>query len=261
MKFSRLFAITAICLLFSSCFDMKETFSLKADGSYEVDYDMNMGKMITMLMAMAPDSVSKDESFSKSRDTTMNMASLIPDSSKATLSTKEIKAIENTDMRLNMDMKEGIFQIAFHNKGNTLEELHFFISDFGSIMKKSNTKKILSGGAGDLIDTNENNDNNEGSEPFANKEFDQIITPNSFERKVKPEVMAKKLDKDKKVYAMMEGMNMNIPYTITINLPRPAKSVENAKAVLSADKRQFKLELDMFEVIKNPELLNFKVAY
>ncbi len=59
----------------------------------------------------------------------------------------------------------------------------------------------------------------------------------------------------------MKEMDMKMKNTIIINLPRPAISTENSKAVLSADKKQFKLVIDMIEAMAHPEYLNFKVTY
>jgi len=49
--------------------------------------------------------------------------------------------------------------------------------------------------------------------------------------------------------------------TVTVNLPRPAKSTGNPNAVLSADKKRVTLKLDLIEAMDKPELFNFKIAY
>ena len=56
-------------------------------------------------------------------------------------------------------------------------------------------------------------------------------------------------------------MGLKLTNTIVINLPKPAKSVNDPKAVLSADKKQVKLSMDVFENLENPKELYLLVNY
>lgn len=250
-----------ICLFLSSCFEVEETYNLNADGSYTSQHTVNMGGLMSMAMGMMPDSTKNKPSFSEAKDTTFNMASKMPDSIRKRFSAEEYNLISNTDMNLQMKLAEGVFKVGFTNKGKSANELNYFLTNFGELMKKGKVSELIGKSlAGEQKGPAEMPGAEEDS-PFSNDEFSYVINNTTFERKIKPDVIAAKQQKNEQVYKMIEGMKLKMTSTIIVNLPRPAKSIENPKAVLSADKKQFKLVIDMFEALKDPASLNFKVNY
>ncbi|TDQ11953.1 hypothetical protein [Pedobacter metabolipauper] len=262
MKISRLLLLAIFCVLLSSCFDTTETYTLNANGSYKLSYEVNVGSLFKAFKGMVPDSLLNNPSI-KNKDTVINIAKATPDSVLKTLNKQQLRILANTNLSQKINLKEGLILIRYTSSGDNLDDMNYFVRDFNNIVKRAQIKSdIIPVGNAPQEDAESNKDKD--VLPISNKEYDLIITPNSFERKIKPELMAQKIAKDKDSFAMLEGMNMKmppIPYAIIINLPRAAKSVDNPKAVLSADKKQFKLEVDMMDAIKNPEMLNFKVSY
>lgn len=254
MKIKLLLVLSVLCLFLSSCFDVEETYNLNADGSYAVNYNVNMGQLLKMVNGMTPDSVKQTATYKTAKDTLVNLGSM-PDSLKKKFTAEEMALMKQSDVRMQMNMAEGIFNIGFTNKGKSAKELSYFLHNFGELIEKAKIGNMMkpkgvpdeAGGEPDV--------------PFKNKEYDYVVTPTSFERKVKPDVFAAVKEKDKQTFDMLKGMNMKMVSTVTVNLPRPAKSTGNPNAVLSADKKQVTLKLDLIEAMDKPELFGFKIEY
>ncbi len=254
MKIKSLLVLVVFCLFLSSCFDVEETYNLNADGSYAVNYNLDMGRLFKMVAAMTPDSIKQSKAYKESKDTLVNLGSM-PDSLKQRFSPAELNLMKQSDVHMQLNLSEGVFKLDFMNKGKSADELSYFVSNFGELLQKGKIGDImkpkgLPAEAGEEPDV-----------PFKNKEYDYVITPNTFGRMIKLDVLAAKKDKDKQAFELMKGMNMKMTSTVVVNLPRPAKSTGNPNAVLSADKKQFTLKLDMLEALDKPELLNFKIEY
>lgn len=254
MKTKSLLVLSVLCLFLSSCFDVEETYNLNADGSYVVNNNLNMGKLLAMANSMTPDSVKQTKEYTTAKDTLVNLGSM-PDSLKKKFTAEELAVMNHSDVRMQMDMAQGVFNIGFANKGKSAKELSYFLYNFGDLLEKAKVSDMMK--PKDVPAEA----NGEPEVPFKNKEYDYVVTPTSFERKVKTDVFATLKEKDKQTFEMLKAMNMEMVSTVTVNLPRPAKSVGNANAVLSADKKQFTLKLDMLEALDKPELLNFKIEY
>ena len=59
----------------------------------------------------------------------------------------------------------------------------------------------------------------------------------------------------------VSNMGITIPYTVTINLPRPVKKIDNALAKLSPDKKQVMIQYNLLEVLEHPEKFEFTIDY
>ncbi len=246
-------------MFFSSCFELEETYNINEDGSYALNYNVDMGNIIGLISRMSPDSVKATKEYNIGKDTTINFGSAMPADVKKNLNPKEIELMKQTNMRTQMNISKGVFKIGFNSQGKSIEDLKYFLSNFSQTFQKAKLNKTVMSTPRMSPDLAAGEDETEM--PFKNEEFDYVITANSFERKIKPAVIAAQRAKDQKAYDMVKAMNMKMTSTIVINLPRAAKSIENPKAMLSADKKQFKLQIDMLEAIDKPEMLNFKVNY
>lgn len=259
--------LCVLCLSLTSCFDIEETYQLNADGSYALSYNVDIGEMLNMANSLVPDSIKQSAAYAIKKDSTIQL-SAIPDSVKYKFNEKELDMLNRSNMRTQMDMKAGIFKVAITNKGNSIAALNYYLSNFDQVFKKSKIGQTIidplfeaqnNGNLAATTDAYSGSDNTHM--PLENKQYDYIITAHSFERRIRPEVLIAANEKKQAIFDIMNGMDMKLTNTIVINLPRPAKSVENSKATLSANKRQFKLTLDMMDVVAHPELLNFKVNY
>lgn len=257
MKTKFLILLSVLSLFLTSCLDLEETYTINNDGSYVVNYNMDMSKLMGMMKAMMPDSVLKKQ---KNADTVIYMSSA-PDSIKRKLDAKELQLLNQTLVRTKMNLTDGVFKIGFENKGNSPEDLRFFLTDFGKTFHKMQATDLFMPKTPGMSSPGEKSIGEKNDLPFDNKKYDYVITNNSFQRKIRPEVIAAELEKDKKSALMLKSMDMKMMNTTIINLPRPATSVDNPNATLSADKKQVKLVINLVEAMEHPEMMNFKVNY
>jgi hypothetical protein len=70
--------------------------------------------------------------------------------------------------------------------------------------------------------------------------------------------------KENELYAQMKqagDMGMELPYTLTIHLPRPAKKITNSFAKLSADKKTVTLTYNITDLLDHPEKFEYTIEY
>jgi len=95
-----------------------------------------------------------------------------------------------------------------------------------------------------------------------NSIYDFIVKDGLISRKLNAEKW-KSFQNNPQFGQMKEATNMGmeIPYTITINLPRPVKKIDNALAKLSDDKKSVTLKYNLIEVFDHPEKFEYTIAY
>lgn len=160
-------------------------------------------------------------------------------------------------MDMKMDMPNNIMKLSVANKGKSLDELNYFFKNFGRLMKKADIDRKI----GNKNFQADNSDRGDEKSPFEHNDFDYKVTATSFERKTKAVDLDTEGEQLKASLKMFKAMGLTLTNTIVINLPKPAKSVNDPKAVLSADKKQVKLSMDMFENLENPKELHLLVNY
>ena len=81
-------------------------------------------------------------------------------------------------------------------------------------------------------------------------------------RKVNAEKL-KALQDNPQFSQMKDGANMGmeIPYTITVNLPRPVKKVDNSLAKISDDKKTVIIKYNLLEMLDHPEKFEYNIEY
>jgi hypothetical protein len=57
------------------------------------------------------------------------------------------------------------------------------------------------------------------------------------------------------------SMGAEIPYTLTVNLPRPVKKVDNALAKISDDKKTVTIKYNIIEMLDNPQKFEYSIEY
>lgn len=255
------FPLVLFCSLFLvACFDVQETYTLNTDGSYEVKYDMDMSGLMKMASSFTPDSVKQlDEAKDEVKDTTFNIGSAAPDSTRKKLNAEEFALLQKTDMHMQTDVPNNIMKFSIHNKGKSIEEMNYFFKNFGRLMKKSHVDRRI----GNKKFQTDDSDNGDSKSPFEHNDFDYKVTATSFERKTKAIDLSTEGEDEqlKASLKMFKAMGLKLTNTIVINLPRSAKSVNDPKAILSADKKQVKLSIDMFENLENPKELHLLINY
>lgn len=259
MKFRNLYLLALLPLFLSSCFEIEETYNLQENGTYTTEYDVNMGRMIDLLESLDAD-MGVEIGDLKKVDTVINYNSLFSDSIKKYTEAKKIALFQNTNLQLKMDVTNRVFLAKVKSHGNSITELHSFLENYDDFLNLGEEKIMNS-----FSSNNPDEDDYKSNNPvLSNKDFEYIITPTSFERKLTAIAIERHKGRNKEFMEVMlsdQSMDLNIFSNLVINLPRPAKSMDNKNATLSNDKKQFSLKVNVIKAAGNPELLNFKITY
>lgn len=255
----RLVLLAAPLLLLSSCFEITETYTLKENGAYTIEYSSDMSNMINIFQSLSENATVELNDF-KAVDTTIFYTKILADSAKQKVDIEMQSLLSTTSLNLKMDVAKGTFLTQIKNHGTSTQELFNFLINSHNIINLGE-EKIMNSFTPSNKDEDEYKSNNT---LLRNNDFEYTITPTSFERKLTPEALEKYKDRDmanvNSFLATVE-VDLNIMNTLTINLPRPIKSTGNRYATLSPDKKQFKLNVNLIKAAGNPDMLNFKIIY
>ncbi len=239
--------------------EIEETYTLEENGAYTLEYKSNFSKMISLFQSMAEEGMD-DLSTIKNIDTVINYTKIMQDSTVVKGDKKTLAFLANTNLYLKINIGKEVFEGKIINHGSTGKELMFYLSNLDDLLAMGEETMV-----NNFTPMGEGQDKYKSNNPtLSTKDFEFIVTPNSFERKLTVEALEryKGLNRSN-IESLLSNseMDFNIINTLTVNLPRPATSVGNKYATLSANKKQFKLTSNMLLATGDPERLNFKIVY
>ncbi|MEO6499919.1 MAG: hypothetical protein ABIN95_12925, partial [Mucilaginibacter sp.] len=209
---------------------------------------------ITVLKNLMTDSIASTPEFSMAKDTTLNFYSALPDSIKLIMSPEDIALAKTSDLSVKMDLKKSMMKVNVSHIAKDAADLEYYLKNISKISMNSqlgaitkNSQQAKSMGSQSLI---------AGQDYYTYE-----ITPTRFRRiidKIKFNAFVKKTQS---TLVMAKAMLIDMPYKVVLNFARPVKSVNNPKAVLSADRKSVTLETDMDEIIKNPAIMNLQIDF
>ena len=256
MKRFALLLFSIVC--FVGCYEVNEEITINPDGSGSHNTKMDMGQMLEMIQSMAGEEELAKEGLDKVLDTTILMKSVLDSAKDMTPEQKEL--LKDGKMNLQMNMKEKLFkaQVDIPFKGyNNLQSL---MSGNGNSM--SGLSQLFKG----VFDKGEqkpalDSPKEPGLEDM-NTIFDVVVKDGLISRKVNLEKHKALIEKPEiaQLQQMASG-GMEILYTTTIKLPRPAKKTGNPLIKLSDDKKTVTLRYNLLELFDNPEKFSYSVEF
>lgn len=252
----RYFALLILFLsVISSCVNVEERYTFLKDGACKIDYRFNMGKAVSVLSNLLPDSVKQTPSYLLAKDTALNFYSDLTDAERKKLNSDESNLARATLLHLKMNLKNNqmLVNVQYEAKGS--KEVKYFLTHFSDIAQQQKIGQLISeprvmqvgassGGMG--INTNY---------------FDYDIGSKHFSRKVDTVKFRKYFKQNEAMFNMAKAALIDMPYSVIMRFPRPVKKTGNIKTKLSPDKKLLTLNSTLEEIIKTPQLLNLKVEY
>ncbi|MCY1544067.1 hypothetical protein D9M68_799200 [compost metagenome] len=167
----------------------------------------------------------------------MVIGKAIPDSIKNEFTTRDIALLNKTILGVKMDLSNDLMKTSVTNEGKSLDDLHYFLKNFRQISQKANLTKLL-----DPKSKLPGDNNAAGMElPIGEGDFDYTITATVFERKPKAKAIEAADSMEGAGMEMLNALGIKLSHTLIVNLPKPVKEVNDAKAVISTDKKQVKV--------------------
>jgi len=260
MKLVKLLFAALTCLLFTSCLEINEEVEIKDNGSGTLSTTMDMSQLVDMLQAMGGEEFEKKKD--EKIDSVIYLKNIVDTASNLTSEQKAL--MRDGTVRIKMNMAEKIFLLNMNYPFENLEKLQKLTTSlqngslgFGKLMKSAvgdNKDK-------QVIDQPAPTD--EGSEMDKLMSIFDINISNGIIKKSVNAEKLKKLQDDPKMAEMQQGAEMGIEvlYTTTYKLPRPAKKVDNPKAKLSDDKKTVTIRQNLMELFSKPEGFEYKIEY
>jgi hypothetical protein len=255
MKLLRFILPLVLIVSFTSC-AINEKINIRKDGSGTLSTNMDMGQMLGQILNLMPKEELEKRGVGSKVDTTVQMKDIMD--TLSALSPDKKALMSKGTVHINIDTAKKIckinMQFPFASQAD-LQKLYAALAD-GSI---GATQLLKDMGSGDDASMNA------AGSPDMNM-IGRIYNLSCQDGSLIKTVDSAKWNKLKdypqlgqmKQAEMMMGP---IDYTITIILPRPAKSVYNPLAKLSDDKMTITIKTDLTDAIDHPEQLAFNVKY
>jgi hypothetical protein len=258
MKIVKVLLPVAFLFCLAGCVEINEDINIKNDGSGEYSMNMDMSKLLEMMQSTIGKEELEKQLPQKKMDTSISMKTLVDTSTSMSADKKALLRDGHLHMSLNMD--QNIFKTDMHfpfKNQNQLQQLYTSIGD-GSL-GTGQMLKNLSAAKGDS-----SSDNQQGGPDLS--QFNSIYTFTSKSGYLSRTVNKEKFNalKESAQYGQMkqaEDMGMEVPYTITIHLPKPAKKITNTFAKLSEDKKTVTIKYSLTEVMDHPEKFEYTIEY
>lgn len=245
------FLLAGCMLMLTGCFETTIEITLNADGSGTISNTTDMGKMIGLAHKMGG-SDSLDKAADIAVDSSFSLASTAD--SIPNLSPEEYQLAREATAAFHLNLKEDQFNTSV---------IFPFSSPDGILPRIKLASKIVN----ETIKTQMGGEEMPGlSELGEPSSFDDYyvftFAKGKISRKLDPVKYAKVAD-DTYLNGVKEAsaMGLNMTSNYVINLPRPAKKVTGTSVVLSADKKQVKVNADINDFFDTPSKLEFSVEY
>jgi hypothetical protein len=258
MKILKILLPLAFLFCLSGCVEINEEVNINKNGSGEWSMNMDMSKLLEIMQNYIGKEELEKQMPNKKMDTTILMKSIIDTSTTLTAEKKALLREGKLNMQLNMEAKTFKTDMHFPFKDiSQLQQLYSSLSD-GSI-GTGQLLKNLSPGKTD----SSSSDNPKGPDIGQINSLYTFTSRNGYlSRKVNAEKI--KALKESAEYGQMKqagDMGMEVPYTVTIHLPKPAKKVTNTFAKLSADKKTVVIKYNIMEAFEHPEKFEYTIEY
>lgn len=256
MRILKLFFVAVGCVLFASCLEINEETQIKDNGSGQVSTTMDMAQLIDMMQAMGGEEFDKKKD--EKLDSVFNLKDVVDTAKNLTAEQKSL--LRDGKVRIKMDLAQKEFKINMLYPFASLERLQKLNSTLSS--GGMGFGKVMKGAMGDNKDQGTEQSSDAPDMDQLMGIFDYNVSNGLIKKSVNPEKL-KKLQDNPKMAEMKQGADMGIEvlYTVTYKLPRPAKKVDNAKAKLSDDKRTVTMRNNLMEIFTKPEQFAFTIEY
>ncbi|MFT4023708.1 MAG: hypothetical protein QM664_07995 [Flavihumibacter sp.] len=189
----------------------------------------------------------------KKMDTTIYMKNMVD--SATSMSAEDKALLRDGSLKLKMNMQENLFDVDMNYPFRNLADANKL---YAAINKGGGLSSLMKG----LNQGGQPDDANSGGIDKIGTLYDIRIKDGEYSRLLNQArydslMQDPRIQESKGMMGMMGDMAMNL----LVKLPRPAKSVSNPKAVLSADKKEVTLPGDIMVALDSPKTLEIIIRY
>lgn len=256
MKQYKLLLAALIAICFTACIQIDEEVEIRENGSGEMNVHTDMSQLFEMLKSFTSQEDLAKQGIDKAVDTTVLLKDVVDTAKDISAENKAL--LREGKLHVNMNMQQNIFKMDMKYPFKSLEDANKLYAAMNKNGMNANLLKGLNPNAAPPG----GGDNDNGGLDKVSTMYDVVITKGKYSRtlnKARFDSLANdpKIQEAKGMMAMMGEMSMNLKVT----LPKPAKSVSNPKATLSADKKTVFLKNDLSIALDSPRNLEITIQY
>lgn len=265
MKWLKIVLVSVLAFILASCYDINENIVINTNGSGTYVTKMDMGQFIDMMQTFAGDDELSKEGLDRPIDTTIQMKDIMDSAKDITPEQKEL--MKDGVMKIKMNMREKVFNIDMSYPYKNFNGLQMLMAGQSGGGLTDAFKKIFGSKLGD----DKADDKSEGITDQAKDPGGMDQMANIFDVTVKDGLISKKVNADKYKALMsrpemdqvkqMGSTGMEITYTTTMQLPRPAKKTDNPVVKLSDDKRTVTIKYNLVDLLDSPDKFSYTIEY
>jgi hypothetical protein len=259
MKLIKFLLPIAFLFCLTGCIEINEQIDIKSNGGGQWVTKMDMSQLLDMMQTYMGKEEMDKQLPSRKMDTTISFKTFVDTSTTLSPEKKALLKDGKIGMKLNMDEKvfKTEMNFPFTSLGN-LQKLYTSLGD-GSIGTTDLLKNLTAG----------KTDTASASGNMQSPDITQFN--NIYDFKCKDGFISRKLNQEK-LKALMDNpqlsqmkdagnMGVEIPYTITINLPRAVKKIDNPIAKISDDKKTVTIKYNLIEMLNTPQKFEYSIEY
>ena len=241
--------------VFSSCVNVEEHYVFQKGGACKIDYRFNMGRAVSVLSNLLPDSVKQTPSYLMQKDTAINFYSDLTAAERKKLSNDQVDLARATLLHLKMNLKSSQMQVNVQYEAKSAKEVKYFLTHVSKLAQQQKIGQLISDPQ--VMQTGASSGGMGINEDY----FDYDISGKKFSRQIDTVKFRQYFRQNEAMYSMAKAALIEMPYSVLMRFPRPVKKTGNVRAKLSADKKTLTLNSTLGEIIKTPKLMNLKVEY
>jgi hypothetical protein len=265
MKKIKLLLVLISLNFLTGCIDIEELIELAADNSGKYSMSIDMTKLMEFANTMKQDKESKKTP--EKADTTIYFKNAGENFSK--LSDEEQRVFKDGYCKVYMDEADGKMTIRMGCPFKNMADLVIVKKDLAGMMKKLDLMEKASGktkAGGDLADLGGEKADMDLMPQLnpSEKQYTFTAVPGKISFSMNDNNKLKDVAANDSIMQMMQQASLmmgDMTTTTIIKLPAPAKSVSNAKASLSDDKRTVTIKSIITDLMEKPAEGEYTIEY
>jgi hypothetical protein len=253
MKFAKFLLPLVLLFSLASCFDIDEEIDINKNGSGEWKMNIDMSQLVDIMQTYMGKEELDKQLPQKKMDTTLYLKDLIDTVTSITPDKKAL--LHDGKVHLNLDMNEKVFKTSSV----------FSFKNVTDVEKLRGAAGSNSFGAGQLLK------NFGGDKSDNSQDPDMSMFGSVYDLKIKDGMISNKLNKAKWDSLQKNpqfnqikdagSSGIDVPYSLTIKLPRPAKKVDNPIVKMSDDRKTLTVKYNLMDTFQQPDKYEYNIEY
>lgn len=235
---------------------MDEDIVINEDGSGTYGLNTDMGQLLRMMQTFLTEDEMKLDSLDRPHDSTYLLKNMIDTASGVTAAQKEL--LKDGKMDLQMHLKENVLRmnldIPFRNPNSLQQLIAGQTPRFNSFYKNALEMKDPAPGQDYTPQEPDMTD--------LAKIYDVTIQNGLIRKQINPDRYKALISRPEIAdLSKVAAAGIEVLYTTTIKLPRPAKKTDNDLVKLSADKKTATIKYNVLDLLKSADKFSYSIEY